>query len=121
MNRISSRFEFLAVHPNQSKTLTTDQKCILTFFSIFKNMSFFPRPCHVLSTGFVNRFCQQILLTGLVNKFYQTCFVNRFCQQVMSTGFVNRFCQHVSIYLHFEQNFHKPGNQRQQQEQQRYV
>ena len=62
-----------------------------------ENMSFFPRPCHVLSTGLVNKFCQQILLTGLVNKFYQTCFVNMFCQQVMSTGFVNsfvnRFCK----------------------------
>ena len=66
-----------------------------------KNMSFFPRPCHVLSTGLVNKFCQQILLTGLVNKFYQTCFVNRFCQQILltglvnkchQTGFVNRFC-----------------------------
>jgi hypothetical protein len=102
---------------------------------------------YVLSTGFVNMLCQQVLSTGLSTCFvnihvlsicqhvlstYMFCqFVNMFCQQVLSTGFVNRFCQQVlstcslstcsvnnSIFLHFEQNFHKPGNQRKQQ---RYV
>ena len=29
----------------------------------------------------------------------------------MSTCFVNITCQHVSIFLHFEQNFHKPWRQ----------
>ena len=58
-------------------------------------------------------------------------YVNFFQDHVMfvmtvflkSTCCVNVFCQHVlsTIFLHLEQKFHKPGNQRQQQEQQRYV
>ena len=45
-------------------------------------------------------------------------FFNMFCQHVFCQhvfcqhGFVNMFCQHVSIFLHFEQNFHKPWSQR---------
>ena len=48
----------------------------------------------VLSTGFVNmfcqvnRFCQQVLSSQHV---LSTCIVNMFCQQVLSTGFVSNF------------------------------
>ena len=41
----------------------------------------------ILKTGFINSI-QQVLSTG---------FVNKFCQQVLSIGFVNMFCQHVFL------------------------
>ena len=75
---------------------------------------------HVLSTCFVKRFCQHVLSTCFVSRFCKqvlsTSFVNRFCQQVMSTGYVNRFCQlvlsKISNFVDLEQKFHKPGSQR---------
>ena len=81
------------------------------------------RPC--LSTCFVNMYCQcqHVLSTYFVNVnmlcqcphvlSMSTCFVYMFCQHALSTCYVNvnMFCQHASIFLHYEQNFHKPWSQ----------
>ena len=51
----------------------------------------------------VNMLCQHVMSTGFVNR-----FVNMFCQQVLSTCSLSTCSVNNSIFLHFEQNFHKP-------------
>ena len=116
---------------NQSKTAS------MLFFKIKLRLcqyhvcqkTLFSRPCHFCQDYFkfvrtMSHVCQEYVIffktmswDQFDNRFCQQILLNMFCHQILSTGFVNRFCQHVSIFLHLEQKFHKPGSQRQQQQQ----
>jgi hypothetical protein len=66
-------------------------------------------PCHI---------CQEyVIFFKTMSRISTTSSLVKFGQVWSSLiKFDQMFCQHVSIFLHFEQNFHKPWSQRQQQQ-----